>query len=109
MPYQGGPAQTHNAQTHNAQAHGTQPQTAARSVTVIPAVDLYLGTVTILSKLGTARFRHPEARLIARALAKAVRPTQWCEASGTLTVTVAAVGKREGRQRHFIFRQDGQA
>lgn len=102
MPYQGDTAQAHRAPAPDT-------PTAARTVTVIPAVDLYLGTVTIMAKGGTTHFQHTEAPLIARALARAVRPTQWCEASRTLTVTVAAVGKREGVQQRFTFDQGKQA
>ncbi|SDW01607.1 hypothetical protein SAMN04487912_101130 [Arthrobacter sp. cf158] len=91
MPYQGDT-------TH---APSTPALPAARTVRVIPAVDLFLGAVTFPAGNGTKHFRYPEPRLIAQALAQAVRPTQWCEASATLTVTVAAAGKREGVARHF--------
>ncbi|MCD4852728.1 hypothetical protein LN996_18075 [Arthrobacter sp. AK01] len=100
MPYQGDTTQA-STPAASAPATGTPAKTAARTVTVIPAVDLFLGTVTIISNAGTARFGHPEPHLITRALTQAVRPTQWCAASRTLTVTVAAAGKREGVQRHF--------
>ncbi|MCT9868575.1 hypothetical protein [Paenarthrobacter aurescens] len=104
MPYQGDttPATT-------IPAPSTPATTAAPTVTVIPAVDLFHGTVTITSNSGTAQFRHAEPRLIAQALVQAVRPTRWCEASKTLTVTVAAVGKREGVQRQFVFSSGGPA
>ncbi len=101
MPYQGDTTQAPSAPAASAPTTSTPSKTAARTVTVIPAVDLFLGTVTIMSHAGTARFRHPEPRLITQALTQAVRPTQWCAASRVLTVTVAAVGKREGVQRHF--------
>jgi hypothetical protein len=73
---------------------------------VIPAVDLFTGMVTITTKDRTGRFRHPQPQLIAQALAQAIRPTRWCEASKTVTVTVAAVGKRAGLQRHFTLSCD---
>jgi len=49
----------------------------------------------------TLFFRHPHPQQIAKALAQAVRPSTWCEASRTLTVTVAATGKRDGQPRLF--------
>ncbi|WP_284985976.1 hypothetical protein [Arthrobacter sp. fls2-241-R2A-172] len=96
-------AQTPGAQTPGAQTPGTPAEPAASKVTVIPAVDLFLGTVTIATGAKSVTLRHPDPRLIARALAQAVRPTQWCAASATLTVTVAAVGKSMGLPRHFYF------
>jgi hypothetical protein len=100
LPYQGDTTQAPDTQAQ-APAPSTPDRIAARTVRVIPAVDLFLGTVTIPAGNGTKHFRHPEPRLIAQALAQAVRPTQWCEASTTLTVTVAAAGKRGGVQRNF--------
>ncbi|MFE4198048.1 hypothetical protein ACFRJ9_19505 [Paenarthrobacter sp. NPDC056912] len=94
MPYQG--------DTTPASSIPLPPATHA--VAVIPAVDLVLGTVTITTHGGSARFQHPEPRMIERALARAVRSTRWCEASGTLTVTVAAPGQRAGSERHFQLR-----
>ena len=82
-------------------APGTPAEPAASKVTVIPAVDLYLGTVTIVARNETLFFRHPHPQQIAKALAQAVRPSTWCEASRTLTVTVAATGKRDGQPRLF--------
>ncbi|MET3366843.1 UNVERIFIED_CONTAM: hypothetical protein ABIE34_000064 [Jeotgalibacillus campisalis] len=103
MPYQGDttPANTTTASTPAA--------TVAPTVAVIPAVDLFLGTVTITAKAGTQQFGHAQPELIAQALAQAVRPTRWCESSKTLTVTVAAVGHRDGLQRHFALRHEDQA
>ncbi|NWL11381.1 hypothetical protein [Paenarthrobacter nitroguajacolicus] len=95
MPYQG------DTTLVNTTAPSTPAGTATPTVAVIPAVDLFLGTVTITAKAGTEQFRHAQPQLIAQALAQAVRPTHWCESSKTLTVTVAAVGKRAGVQRHF--------
>ncbi|MDI2036742.1 hypothetical protein [Paenarthrobacter nitroguajacolicus] len=108
MPYQSesihsDASQARSNQNHSTQAHSTPAEAGAGTVTVIPAVDLYLGTVTIAARNKTFRLRHPEAQLIARALAQAVRPSTWCEASRTLTVTVAAVGKRHGRPQPFTF------
>lgn len=80
-----------------------QSETAARTVRVIPGVDLVLGTVTFIVGGELSRFTHPEPRLIAQALAQAVRPSLWCESSGMLTVTVAAVGRSAGLERHFSF------
>ncbi len=91
MPYQG----------DTTPATSTPAPTASHRVAVIPAVDLFRGTVTITAKAGTGRFAHPEPHLIAQALAQAVRPTLWCGASRTLTVTVAAAGKRAGVQQHY--------
>lgn len=91
MPYQG----------DTTPATSTPATTATHTVAVIPAVDLFLGTVTITAKAGTGRFGHPQPHLIAQALARAVRPTLWCNASRTLTVTVAAAGKRAGVQLHY--------
>ncbi|VXC10028.1 conserved hypothetical protein [Arthrobacter sp. 9V] len=99
MPYQGDT--TPNASNSAPTTPGTPATTRANTVMVIPAVDLFLGTVTIMGKAGTRHFAYPQPQLIAEALAQAVRPTRWCEVSKTLTVTVAAVGKREGAQRHF--------
>jgi len=91
------------AQTPGAQTTGTPAEAAAGMVAVIPAVDLFLGTVTLLAGTTSVTLPHPDPQLIARALSQAVRPTQWCAASGTLTVTVAAVGKPRGLARHFTF------
>lgn len=88
-------------QSDASHAHSTSGQTEARNVTVIPAVDLYLGTVTIVARNETLFFRHPHPQQIAKALAQAVRPSTWCGASRTLTVTVAATGKRDGQPRLF--------
>lgn len=97
MPYQG----------NTSPSPSSPSATAAGTIKVIPAVDLFLGTVTILSRNATVSFQHPEPHSIARALAQAVRPTQWCAASRTLTVTVAAVGRPGGLPRVFLFqRQD---
>ncbi|MCF3139026.1 hypothetical protein LRQ04_07125 [Paenarthrobacter sp. AR 02] len=96
-------AQTTGAKKPDSQKTGTPAEPAASKVSVIPAVDLFLGTVTIVTGAKSVMLRHPDPRLIARALAQAVRPTQWCAASGTLTVTVAAVGKPMGLPRHFTF------
>ncbi|MEV7660585.1 hypothetical protein [Paenarthrobacter sp. NPDC089316] len=96
MPYQ-----SETSQSSARPARGTP--SGARAGTVIPAVDLYLGTVTIVARNNTMHFRHPQPRQIAAALAQAVRPSTWCEASRTLTVTIAAVGKRDGQPRTFTF------
>ncbi len=113
MPYQGDTTQAPSNPTAVTPAKTAADLAEGRTVTVIPAVDLFLGTVTILAGNGararTGRFSHPRPQLIAQALAQAVRPTQWCEASRTLTVTVAAVGKRGGRQRHFTLSGRAQA
>ncbi|MGR0158698.1 hypothetical protein [Paenarthrobacter nitroguajacolicus] len=105
MPYQGDT--TPAASTLKA---GT-PKTAtlATTIVVIPAVDLFVGTVTITSDTRARAFGHPEPWLIAQALAQAVRPTRWCEASRTLTVTVAAVGQRRGAQQHYELTGDDPA
>jgi hypothetical protein len=103
LPYQGDTTQV------NTTSARTLATTATQTVAVIPAVDLFLGTVTITAKAGTEQFRHAQPQLIAQALAQAVRPTRWCESSKTLTVTVAAVGKRAGLQRHFTLRHEDQA
>ncbi|PRB42688.1 hypothetical protein CQ020_09210 [Arthrobacter sp. MYb23] len=108
MPYEGD-----TTQAPTTTAPSTADLAEGRTVTVIPAVDLFLGTVTILTgngaKAPTGRFSHPHPQLIAQALAQAVRPTRWCEVSRTLTVTVAAVGKRGGQQRLFTLSRRGQA
>lgn len=102
MPYQG---DTTSAAASTPATASTPETTGTPTVAVIPAVDLFLGAVTILAGNGatdrTGRFRHPHPQLIAQALAQAVRPTRWCEVSRTLTVTVAAAGQRGGVQRHF--------
>jgi hypothetical protein len=104
LPYQGDtpPPVSNSAPTTPAITAGT----IAKTVTVIPAVDLFLGMVTIIAKAGTGRFGHPQPQLIAQALAQAVRPTRWCEESRTLTVTVAAAGKRHGVPRQFRLNQE---
>ena len=117
MPYQGDTTQAPTTTPGSSAPGNPTPSTAdlaeGRTVTVIPAVDLFLGTVTILAgngaKARTGRFSHPHPQLIAQALAQAVRPTRWCEVSRTLTVTVAAVGKRGGQQRHFTLSGRAQA
>lgn len=103
MPYQGDTTQVDTAAT------STPTKKAAPTVAVIPAVDLFLGTVTITARAGTEQFGHSQPLLIAQALAQAVRPTRWCESSKTLTVTIAAVGKREGLQRHFTLGHEDRA
>ncbi len=108
MPYQADSSLALNppapgAQTPGVQTTGTPAEAAGVTVAVIPAVDLYLGTVTLLAGTKSVTLPHPDPQVIARALAQAVRPTQWCAASGTLTVTVAAVGKPRGLARHFTF------
>ena len=103
MPYQG---DTTPAAASTPATVSTPATKATTTVAVIPAVDVFLGTVTITSASRTRAFRHPEPRLIAQALAQAVRPTRWCEASSTLTVTVAAVGQREGAQQHYALTGD---
>ncbi|MFK0041172.1 hypothetical protein ACIQTW_15165 [Paenarthrobacter sp. NPDC090517] len=103
MPYQGDTTQV------NTTSARTLATTATQTVAVIPAVDLFLGTVTITAKAGTERFGHQQPELIAQALAQAVRPTRWCESSKILTVTVAAVGKRAGVQHHFTLGTEDQA
>jgi hypothetical protein len=106
LPYQGDttPAASTPKTPSILEAPGTPAKTP--TVPVIPAVDLFLGTVTITTKARTGKFAYPEPQLIAQALAKAILPTRWCEASRTLTVTVAAVGKRAGLQRHFTLSRD---
>ena len=104
MPYQGVVSPTPDTE-----ALKTPTETEARSIPVIPGVDLVLGTVTLFVNGGMSRFRHPEARVIAAALAQAVRPSRWCEESRTLTVTVAALGRTSGLERHFRFGEDGPA
>ncbi len=103
MPYQG----------DTTSAAATTPATASTpattTVAVIPAVDLFLGAVTILAGNGARNFRHPHPQLIAQALAHAVRPTRWCEVSRTLTVTVAAAGQRGGVQQHFTLSHEDPA
>jgi len=110
LPYQG---DTTPAAASTAATVSTPDTTAATTVAVIPAVDLFLGTVTILAGNGatarTGRFGHPHPQLIAQALAHAVRPTRWCEVSRTLTVTVAAAGRRGGVQRHFTLSHEDPA
>ncbi|BCW04818.1 hypothetical protein [Arthrobacter sp. NtRootA1] len=99
MPYQGvvSPTQT------------TPTKSEAPTLPVIPGVDLVRGTVTLFLNGGLTRFRHPEAQLLARALAQAVRPSRWCASSRTLTVTVAALGRPAGLERHFTFDEEGPA
>ncbi|WP_311211799.1 MULTISPECIES: hypothetical protein [unclassified Arthrobacter] len=101
MPYQGD-----TTPAPSSPAPSTPAPTATPTVAVIPAVDLFMGTVTITAKAGTRRFGHPQPHLIAQALARAVRPTLWCESSRTLTVTVAAVGKREGVRQHYTLSRE---
>ncbi|MFC8039154.1 hypothetical protein ACFUOZ_07355 [Paenarthrobacter sp. NPDC057355] len=105
MPYH---EPSHNEPINNgpAPARSTRDETGPSTVKVIPAVDLYLGTVTILTRNRPLCFRYPQARHIAEALARAVRPSTWCEATGTLTVTVAAVGHREGRPCTFTLSRE---
>lgn len=105
MPYHE-PSHTQPSHHEPAPARSTPAAAGTATVKVIPAVDLYRGTVTILARNRTLCFRHPQSREIAAALAQAVRPSTWCEASGTLTVTVAASGKREGRPRTFILSRE---
>jgi len=104
LPYQGVVSPTPDTE-----ALKTPTETEAPTVPVIPGVDLVLGTVTLFVNGGMSRFRHPEARVIAAALAQAVRPSRWCEESRTLTVTVAALGRTSGLERHFRFGEDGPA
>ncbi|MET4621708.1 hypothetical protein ABIE18_003174 [Arthrobacter sp. 2762] len=91
------------------QALSTPTESEAPTVPVIPGVDLVLGTVTLFVNGGLSRFRHHEAHLIAKALAQAVRPSRWCDSSRTLTVTVAALGRPAGLERHFRFGEEGPA
>lgn len=102
MPYQGDTTPAASTPT----ASSTPAKTATPTVVVIPAVDLFTGMVTITARARTGKFGYPEPQLIVQVLAKAIRPTRWCEASRTLTVTVAAVGKRAGLQRHFTLSHD---
>ncbi|MFF2843931.1 hypothetical protein [Paenarthrobacter sp. NPDC057981] len=97
---------SHNEPIHGELSHARSAPAATATVKVIPAVDLYLGTVTILARNRPVCFRHPQSREIAAALAQAVRPSTWCEDSGTLTVTVAAAGQREGRPCTFILSRE---
>jgi hypothetical protein len=106
LPYQG---VTTPSQGVTAPIQGIPTETEARTVRVIPGVDLVLGTVTLVLNGRLHRFRHPEPRLIAQALAQAVRPSRWCESSRTLTVTVAALGCSAGLERHFTFGEEGPA
>lgn len=100
------PSHTESNSSEPAPAQSTPAAAGTAAVKVIPAVDLYRGTVTILARNRTLCFRHPQSPEIAAALAQAVRPSTWCEASGTLTVTVAASGKREGRPCTFILSRE---
>ena len=103
MPYYSESSNSRPTPTESTPGQSTPAEPAARTIKVIPAVDLYLGTVTMAARNKTVRSRHPQAQQIAAALAQAVRPSTWCEASRTLTVTVAAVGKRHGQPRIFLF------
>lgn len=77
---------------------------AAETVPVIPAVDLVAGAVTLFVGGEILGFHHSEPRVLADALARSVRTTQWCPTSRTLTVTVAGVGRIAGRERRFSLR-----
>ncbi|MFI2563838.1 hypothetical protein [Paenarthrobacter sp. NPDC018779] len=105
MPYQtettvqAGTSQAALVNASPVQASATE--TPSPTVRVIPVVDIVHGTVIIVARGRTERFHHPEPRLLAAALARSVRATRWCFASQTLTVTVAAVGRAAGRERHF--------
>ena len=78
--------------------------TVAETVPVIPAVDVVSGVVTLFARGEPVRLHCPEPRRLAEALAQAVRPSRWCGATRTLTVTVAAVGRIAGRERRFSLR-----
>ncbi|UXM92766.1 hypothetical protein [Paenarthrobacter sp. JL.01a] len=97
---------SHNEPIHGELSHARSAPAATATVKVIPAVDLYLGTVTIPTRNRTLCFLCTQTAQIAEALARAVRPSTWCGASGTLTVTVAAAGQREGRPCTFILSRE---
>ncbi|WP_426998410.1 hypothetical protein [Pseudarthrobacter sp. N5] len=84
-------------------AHVAAPSTQLHHVRVIPGVDITLGTVTFVVNDLLERHWFHEPRLIARALAQAVRPARWCPEAQILTLTVAAAGHRAGVEKHFSF------
>ncbi|MGP0223411.1 MULTISPECIES: hypothetical protein [unclassified Paenarthrobacter] len=91
------PFQAHPLSETNTPALPQRP-----GVPVVPGVDVVRGTVTLFLDGRLQRFLCADAHRMERALGQAVRPTRWCSAMRTLTVTVAAVGQPRGRERHFL-------
>ena len=78
-------------------ARRVRPAVPARGISVLPAVDVNLGTVTFLTPGGHHAYWSPEPSQLVSALAQAVRPARWIPGIGTLVVTVAQTGVRAGR------------
>lgn len=104
MPHQQQPQQTHQ------HPQPVQPGAAIRTDTgaepshrVIPGVDTSLGTITFVVNGRLERHWYHEPRLISQALAQSVRPARWFPRRQVLTLTVAAVGRQAGVEKHFSF------
>lgn len=78
-----------------------QPPTRPSSISVLPAVDVILGSVTFATPGGYHRYQCPAPEELANALAHAVRPAQWIPEIGTLVITVAQTRVKAGRRIGF--------
>ena len=70
------------------------------SVTVLPAVDLQSGRVTLFLHGASHHYFCAQPHQLIDALNRAVRPPVW-EGDGVLTVRIATTGRRDGRELRF--------
>lgn len=72
-------------------------------VTVMPALDINLGTVQFPVHGDWHRYWYHEPRALELALSRAVRPPRWDPSTEILTVNVAATGNTSGNRLRFAF------
>ncbi|WP_051299347.1 hypothetical protein [Arthrobacter castelli] len=96
------PTPTSSAPSAPSGASATPPAPApAKQIGVLPAVNLYNGTVGFALPRGWAEYFHPEPWRIEGALRQAVKPAQWSPYLEVLTITVASAENRTGEPVHF--------
>lgn len=77
------------------------PAASTKQISVLPAVNLYNGTVGFALPRGWVEYFHPEPWRIDDALAQAVKPAQWSPYLEVLTITIASNENRTGEPVHF--------
>lgn len=77
------------------------PSASTKRISVLPAVNLYNGTVGFALPRGWVEYFHPEPWRIEEALRQAVKPAQWSPYLEVLTITVASNENRAGDPVHF--------
>lgn len=77
------------------------PPAPVKRISVLPAVNLYNGTISFALPRGWADYFHAEPWRIEEALREAIKPAQWNPYLEVLTVTIASNETRTGEQVHF--------